>query len=186
MSWIREWLWLIPLAPLAAAGLLALTPRAGRRRAAWLGIGSLSVATVLSWAAFFGAWPGAGGAGREVNFTWLTFGRTPLELGWVLDPLTGAMLAMVSTVALLIFVYSLGDMRADPNFTRFFCFLSFFAGSMLGLVMANSLLWLFMCWELVGLASYLLIGFWFEKPAAAAAAKKAFLVTRIGDLGLLL
>src|SRR4026209_2787438 len=74
-------------------------------------------------------------------------------------------------------------MEHDANFTRFFCFLSLFAAAMLGLVIANNLLLLFMCWELVGLASYLLIGFWYDKPSAAAAAKKAFIVTRIGDIG---
>ena len=74
-------------------------------------------------------------------------------------------------------------MAHDENFTRFFCFLSLFAAAMLGLVIANSLLLLFMCWELVGLASYLLIGFWYHKPSAAAAAKKAFITTRIGDVG---
>jgi NADH-quinone oxidoreductase subunit L len=93
---------------------------------------------------------------------------------------------MVSLVGLLIFIYSVGYMEHDENFTRFFCFLSLFAGAMLGVVIANSLLLLFMCWELVGLTSYLLIGFWYQKPAAAAAAKKAFLTTRIGDIFFLL
>src|SRR5581483_1557479 len=83
-------------------------------------------------------------------------------------------------------IFSLGYMREDENFTRFFCFMSLFAAAMLGLLIANSLLLLFVCWELVGLASYLLIGFWFHRPEAAAAAKKAFITTRIGDLGLLL
>ena len=94
------------------------------------------------------------------------------------------MCVMVSLVGLLIFIFSLGYMEEDANFARFFCFLSLFAAAMLGVVVANSLLLLFICWELVGLASYLLIGFWFHKPAAAAAAKKAFITTRIGDLGL--
>ena len=93
---------------------------------------------------------------------------------------------MVSFVSLVIFVYSLGYMKEDPNFTRFFCFLSLFSAAMLGVVLSNSLLLTFVCWELVGLASYLLIGFWFEKPEAAAAAKKAFITTRIGDMGLLI
>jgi NADH-quinone oxidoreductase subunit L len=93
---------------------------------------------------------------------------------------------MVTFVGLLIFIYSVAYMHHDENFTRFFCFLSLFAGAMLGLLIANSLLLLFMCWEVVGLTSYLLIGFWYERPAAAAAAKKAFITTRIGDLGLLL
>jgi NADH-quinone oxidoreductase subunit L len=93
---------------------------------------------------------------------------------------------MVTFVGLLIFIYSTGYMAHDENFTRFFCFLSLFAGAMLGVVIANSLLLLFMCWELVGLTSYLLIGFWYHKPSAAAAAKKAFMTTRVGDVFFLL
>ena len=100
--------------------------------------------------------------------------RRNVDLGWVLDPLSAVMLVMVSFVGLLIFIYSIGYMKHDENYTRFFCFMSLFAGAMLGVVIANSLLLLFMCWELVGLTSYLLIGFWYQKPAAAAAAKKAF------------
>src|SRR6185437_9580172 len=84
------------------------------------------------------------------------------------------------------FIYSVGYMAHDDNFARFFCFLSLFAGAMLGLVIANSLLLLFICWEIVGLTSYLLIGFWYQRPSAAAAAKKAFITTRIGDLAFLL
>ena len=106
--------------------------------------------------------------------------------GWVLDPLTAIMLVMVSFVSLLIFIFSVGYMAHDENFMRFFCFLSLFAAAMLGVVIANNLLLFFICWELVGLTSYLLIGFWYHKPSAAAAAKKAFITTRIGDLGLLL
>jgi NADH-quinone oxidoreductase subunit L len=93
---------------------------------------------------------------------------------------------MVTFVGLLIFIYSVGYMAHDDNFARFFCFLSLFAGAMLGLVIANSLLLLFICWEIVGLTSYLLIGFWYQRPSAAAAAKKAFITTRIGDLAFLL
>jgi len=121
-----------------------------------------------------------------VNFTWIQVGVAQVDLGWVLDPLSAVMLVMVSFVGLLIFIYSTGYMRQDENYTRFFCFLSLFAGAMLGVVISNSLLLLFMCWEIVGLTSYLLIGFWYHKPAAAAAAKKAFLTTRIGDVFLLL
>src|SRR5258705_4135746 len=96
------------------------------------------------------------------------------------------MLVMVSFVGLLIFIYSIGYMAHDENSTPFFCFLSLFAAAMLGVIIANSLLLLFICWELVGLTSYLLIGFWYHNPSAAAAAKKAFITTRIGDLALLL
>ena len=115
-----------------------------------------------------------------------TFGTSAVDLGWVLDPLAAIMLVMVSFVGLLIFIYSTGYMAHDENFTRFFCFLSLFAGAMLGVVISNSILLLFMCWELVGLTSYLLIGFWYQKPSAAAAAKKAFLTTRVGDIFFLL
>src|SRR5205085_2136516 len=129
--------------------------------------------------------------GREVgrhvyNFNWFQFGDQVLKLGWVLDPLTAVMLVMVCFVGLLIFIYSIGYMSHDENFTRFFCFLSLFAAAMLGVVIANNLLLLFICWELVGLTSYLLIGFWYHKPSAAAAAKKAFITTRVGDLAFLL
>ncbi len=121
-----------------------------------------------------------------VNFTWFRFGSSTVDLGWVLDPLAAIMLVMVSFVGLLIFIYSVGYMAHDENFTRFFCFLSLFAGAMLGVVISNSLLLLFMCWEIVGLTSYLLIGFWYQKPSAAAAAKKAFITTRVGDIFFLL
>jgi NADH-quinone oxidoreductase subunit L len=120
------------------------------------------------------------------NFTWFTFGENALRVGWVLDSLAAAMLVMIGLVGLCIFVFSLGYMAEDKNFVRFFAYLSFFSGAMLGLVIANSLLLLFVFWELVGLASYLLIGFWIERPSAAAAAKKAFITTRIGDMGFFL
>jgi NADH-quinone oxidoreductase subunit L len=124
---------------------------------------------------------------RQVfNFPWFQVGNEWLRLGWMLDPLTAVMLIMVTFVGLLIFIYSVGYMAHDENYTRFFCFLSLFAGAMLGVVIANSLLLLFICWEIVGLTSYLLIGFWYQKPSAAAAAKKAFITTRIGDLAFFL
>jgi len=120
------------------------------------------------------------------NFTWFTFGEQILRIGFVLDPLAAAMLLMIALVGLCIFVFSIGYMGEDKNFSRFFAYLSFFSGAMLGVVVANSLLLLFVFWELVGLASYLLIGFWIERPSAAAAAKKAFITTRIGDMGFFL
>ena len=191
MNPIVQYLWLIPVLPLLAAGLTALARQRQRKLAASLAVGSMALALVLSSMAFVStvAMSGlslAGEAHRLFNFRWLQIGDTWLKLGWVLDPLSALMLLMVSLVGLLIFIYSLGYMAHDENFTRFFCFLSLFAAAMLGLVIANSLLLLFICWELVGLTSYLLIGFWYHKPSAAAAAKKAFLTTRIGDLALLL
>ena len=175
-------LWLIPVLPLLAAGFSALLKQRQRRASAALAIGSMVLALVLSGLAFRSTL-GAGASRQTRAFPWFQMGGSTLELGWMLDPLAAAMLLMVSLVGLLIFIYSLGYMGHDRNFTRFFCFLSLFAAAMLGLVIANSLLLLFICWELVGLASYLLIGFWHQRPAAAAAARKAFLTTRIGDIG---
>jgi hypothetical protein len=188
-QWIVNNLWLIPAIPMLAAGLIALLKQPRQRRiAAGLSIGSLGISLLLAIAAFthvLFAW-GHGAATREVvNFNWFDLGASHLQMGWVLDPLAAIMLVMVTFVGLLIFIYSTGYMAHDENFTRFFCFLSLFAGGMLG-VIANSLLLLFMCWEIVGLTSYLLIGFWYHKPSAAAAAKKAFLTTRIGDIFFLL
>src|SRR5205814_1974299 len=125
-------------------------------------------------------------ARQAINIPWFQLGEGWVKVGWVLDPLTAIMLVMVCLVWLLIFIFSTGYMAHDENFARFFCFLSLFAAAMLGLVIANSLLPFFICWELVGLTSYLLIGFWYHKPAAAAAAKKAFITTRVGDLAFLL
>jgi NADH-quinone oxidoreductase subunit L len=185
MSWVAANLWLIPALPLVAAAVLSLTPKRHRQLAVMLSIGAMAIAFVLSVAGFI-ATLGAHGEKITRNFDWLVIGAASVKLGWVLDPLSAVMLVMVTFVGALIFIYSVGYMAHDPNFARFFCFLSLFAAAMLGLVMSNSLLGLFICWELVGLASYLLIGFWFQKPSAAAAAKKAFIVTRIGDLGFFL
>src|SRR5208283_3731569 len=186
---IAEMLWLIPALPIVAAGIASLLKQPRRKLAAALAIGSLSISFLFSLAAFahvVGTWAQGLPTREVVNFTWFQFGATNVDLGWVLDPLSAAMLVMVSFVGLLIFIYSTGYMTTDENYTRFFCFMSLFAGAMLGVVIANSLLLLFMCWEIVGLTSYLLIGFWYHKPEAAAAAKKAFITTRIGDLGFLL
>ncbi len=182
-------LWLIPALPIVASGCIALMKQPMRKLSATLAIGSLSCSLLLSLFAFGHVLVGwaSGAAVREtVNFTWIQVGASHVDLGWILDPLAAVMLVMVCFVGLLIFIYSTGYMAHDENFTRFFCFLSLFAGAMLGVVIANSLLLLFMSWELVGLTSYLLIGFWYQKPSAAAAAKKAFLTTRIGDVFFLL
>jgi NADH-quinone oxidoreductase subunit L len=189
MPLIVQYLWLIPALPLLAAGLSALAKQRQRKFAASLAIGSMALALLLSCAAFLEALhhAGHGEVARQMfKFTWFQFGDSSLELGWVLDPLTAVMLVMVCFVGLLIFIYSVGYMAHDENFTRFFTFLSLFAAAMLGVVIANNLLLFFICWELVGLTSYLLIGFWYHKPSAAAAAKKAFVTTRIGDLAFLL
>jgi len=188
-AWIVRNLWLVPALPLAAAGGIAVLTQKRRVIAAALAIGSMFVSFLLAMCAFVHVLTlrAHGLPDLQVfNFHWLQFGSQWLSLGWMLDPLTALMLLMVTFVGLLIFIFSVGYMAHDENFTRFFCFLALFAGAMLGVLIANNLLLLFMCWEVVGLTSYLLIGFWFTNPRAAAAAKKAFIVTRIGDLGFLL
>jgi NADH-quinone oxidoreductase subunit L len=187
MPWIVKNLWLIPVLPMLAAGLSALTPQRCRKFSASLAIGAMVISFLLAVCAFTNALGFHGKEAQQVcNFNWFQFGDQWVQLGWVLDPLSAVMLVMVTFVGSLIFIYSVGYMAHDENFTRFFTFLSLFAGAMLGVVISNSLLLLFICWELVGLTSYLLIGFWYHKPSAAAAAKKAFITTRIGDVALLL
>jgi len=168
-----------------ASGVIAPLKQPHRKLASSLAIGSLGFSLLLSLIAFchvVSGWTHGAAVRETVGFTWFHFGGTTVDLGWVLDPLSAIMLVMVAVVGLLIFIYSVGYMAHDENFTRFFCFLSLFAGAMLGVVISNSLLLLFMCWEIVGLTSYLLIGFWYQKPSAAAAAKKAFVTTRVGDI----
>jgi proton-translocating NADH-quinone oxidoreductase chain L len=178
-------LWLIPAVPFAAAVVILSLAKSRHKSAAALAIaGQLAVLT-MSVVAFLPTLHRHGFRAVQ-NFTWFIFGDQILQLGFVLDPLAAAMLVMISLVSLCIFVFSVGYMAEDKDFTRFFAYLSFFSGAMLGLVIANSLLLLFMFWELVGLASYLLIGFWIDRPSAAAAAKKAFITTRIGDMGFFL
>ncbi|MEO6970092.1 MAG: NADH-quinone oxidoreductase subunit L, partial [Chthoniobacterales bacterium] len=184
-DWIVSHLWLIPTVPLAASLVILSLSNQRRNAAAGLAILGQIFALVLSVTAFVATLQTPGYRVFH-NFTWFTFGEQALRLGFVLDPLAAVMLVMIALVSLCIFVFSVGYMAADKNFVRFFAYLSFFSAAMLGVAIANSLLLLFVCWELVGLSSYLLIGFWIHKPSAAAAAKKAFITTRIGDVCLFL
>ncbi len=184
-NWVVAHLWLIPAVPLVVSLAILSLSHTRRSTAAGLAIAGQVLALLLSLAAFAPTLQTPGFRAVH-NFTWFTFGEQTLRLGFVLDPLTAVMLVMITFVSLCIFVFSVGYMAEDRNFTRFFAYLSFFSAAMLGVVVANSLLLLFICWELVGLASYLLIGFWIHKPSAAAAAKKAFITTRIGDIGFFL
>ncbi len=127
--------------------------------------------------------------GERLEFAsreWLSVGGVHIEAGLNVDGLTAIMLVVVTSVAFLVQVYSLGYMAGDPGYWRYFAYMSLFTASMLGLVLVDNLVLIYVFWELVGLSSFLLIGFWFHRPAAAAAAKKAFLVTRLGDIGFLL
>jgi NADH-quinone oxidoreductase subunit L len=119
-----------------------------------------------------------------INWLVIQNGLT-IQIGIMMDALTAVMLVVVTFVSLMVQIYSMGYMHKDPGFHRYYAWMSLFTASMLGLVLANNLLMMFIFWEMVGLCSYLLIGFWFQKPSAADAAKKAFIVTRIGDFGFL-
>ena len=142
-------LWLVPSLPLLAAGWGALLKRERRGLAAGLSIGAMALSWLLSCAVFFSTLR-VRFLRQSCNFTWFDLAHTTVQLGWMLDPLTAIILMMVTLLALLIFIYSLGYMARDENFTRFFCFMSLFGAGMLGIVIANSLLLLFICWELVG------------------------------------
>jgi NADH-quinone oxidoreductase subunit L len=138
IAWIVRYLWLIPTLPLLAAGITSLIKQGQRRFAAVLAIASMGLSLVLAMLAFAHALLHPERA--FVNFPWMQFGSEWVKLGWMLDPLAAVMLVMVTFVGLLIFIYSVGYMHHDENFTRFFCFLSLFAAAMLGLLIANSLL----------------------------------------------
>ena len=184
-AWITTDIWLVPATPIVAALLILSFGKRVRLTSAIVAVIGQVAALTMSIFAFVPTLH-VHGVRAVHNFTWFTFGEQPLRIGFILDPLAAAMMVMITLVGLCIFVFSIGYMAEDKNFSRFFAYLSFFSGAMLGVVVANSLLLLFVFWELVGLASYLLIGFWIERPSAAAAAKKAFITTRIGDMGFFL
>src|SRR5437870_4301952 len=173
--------WLILLVPLAGAVLIALVTRRTASLSAFISVVAVSISFICSCVVF--AKPEI----RAAEIPWIDFGallRVPI--GFTLDSLSKTMLVLVTGVGGLIHIYSLGYMRDDPGKSRYFAALSFFMFSMLGIVLANNFVMLFIFWELVGLSSYLLIGHWFERDAAADAAKKAFITNRIGDFGFMI
>jgi len=183
---MKALLLLIPLAPLIGsllAGLFGKTiGRTGAHLATILGVavalaGSLEVANeVFSHGFHF----------NEAIYTWITVGTLPLQVGFLIDPLTATMMVVVTFVSLMVHIYTIGYMHEDPGYQRFFSYIALFTFAMLMLVMSNNFLQLFFGWEAVGLVSYLLIGFWFTRPTAIYANLKAFLVNRVGDFGFLL
>src|SRR3972149_3841758 len=172
--------WLIPLLPFRAFWLIVFGGRRLPGQGASVAIGALLAAAVFSLLLFFRLLGGAEPIHSTIN--WLVLGQQPLALGIQVDALTAVMLLVVTVVGSMIFIYSVGYMHGDPRYPRFFAYLSLFAASMLLLVLADNFLFLYVGWELVGLCSYFLIGFWFERPAAARASLKAFITTRVGDV----
>ncbi|HZL85921.1 MAG TPA: NADH-quinone oxidoreductase subunit L [Candidatus Krumholzibacteria bacterium] len=189
------WLWLIPIAPLVTSvlcGAIALATRNAeappRRLVGWLaclGPGLSFALSLLAWTELRGLMP-VGRMLSQTAYRWIDSGVLQLDVGFVVDPLSSLMLLFVTGVGTLIHIYSTGYMHAERGFARYFAYLNLFMFSMLILVLADSLPLLFVGWEGVGLCSYLLIGYWFEDPAKAAAGKKAFVVNRIGDFGVLI
>jgi NADH-quinone oxidoreductase subunit L len=180
----EEMLWAILVAPLVAWGLIAAYGRKFPTVSGWLAMAGVGVACLLSYVTLFNVMDADGGI-RQYTHEWFTAGELTVNLGLRVDGLSAVMLCVVTTVSLLVQLYSTGYMDGDKGEGRYFAHMCLFTTSMLGLVLADNLFQIFIFWELVGLCSYLLIGFWYHKPSAAAAAKKAFIVTRIGDLGLL-
>jgi NADH-quinone oxidoreductase subunit L len=157
-----------------------------------IGTASLAIVAILSYTVaiqYFGGGRNAEGLFSTLtpyNFTWLPFTETlKIEMGILLDPISVMMLVVISTVSLMVHIYSLGYMKGEKGFQRYFAFLSLFSMSMIGLVVATNIFQMYVFWELVGVSSYLLIGFYYTKPEAVAASKKAFIVTRFADLGFL-
>jgi len=175
--------WLILFLPLAAAGCITLFTLRDRKVSAGLSIAAVVAGFILS--VCFVLANGLEPA-RELSTTWLSVGDLEIPFGLRFDPLSLLMLLVVTGVASVIHIYSWGYMDGDSGVSRYFACLSLFTFSMLGIVLSNNFIQLFIFWELVGVSSYLLIGFWFEKPAAADAGKKAFLTNRLGDFGFLL
>jgi NADH-quinone oxidoreductase subunit L len=175
--------WTVLFLPLLAAGFITLFTQHNRKLSAGLSIGAVVAGFILSLIFVkLNNW----GPARESSVTWLAIGHLQADFGLRFDSLSLLMIVIVTGVASAIHIYSWAYMSEDRGFPRFFACLSLFTFSMLGIVLANNFLELFIFWELVGVSSYLLIGFWFERPAAADAGKKAFITNRLGDFGFLL
>ena len=178
---------LIAILPLAGFAITAVIGRRLGKQAHWIPVLAVFavwlIAMATAYSSLTGAEPfGEHGYGHSL-FTWIPAGAFVVDVGFFVDNLTACLLIVVTTIGLLVHVYSIGYMRHDPGYWRFFAYLNLFMFSMLLLVLASNFLVVFLAWELVGLSSYLLIGFWYRKRSAGLAAKKAFIVNRVGDVG---
>jgi len=182
-------LWPIAALPLLGVALsLLLGDRLKKTAAAWLGCGVVGIAFALAVRAVMhlASLPPEDRAIVETAYTWFRVGDFSVDVSFLLDPLSAVMILVVTGVGFLIHVYSVGYMAHDPSFRRFFLYLNLFMFAMLTLVLADNFLVMFVGWEGVGLCSYLLIGFWYMRPSAAEAGKKAFIMNRVGDFGFIL
>ncbi|MGF1536884.1 MAG: NAD(P)H-quinone oxidoreductase subunit 5 [Elainellaceae cyanobacterium] len=191
MDLIYEYAWIIPVLPLFGAmvvgiGLLSYGDALVKIRSlcSTFIVSLTGTAMVLSFAILYSQIQGH--APYETLIEWASAGDFRLTMGYVIDHLTALMLVVVTTVAFLVMIYTDGYMAHDPGYVRFYAYLSLFSSSMLGLVISPNLVQVYIFWELVGMCSYLLIGFWYDRKAAADACQKAFITNRVGDFGLLL
>jgi len=184
-TFFTEYAWLIPLFPFAAFLVLTAMGKGLKRTGAWIATLASFVSLVL---ALCLATERMSGNAPEYSkqFDWIAIGKLKLTAGFEVTNLSTLMLVVVTLVAFLVNLYSQGYMKKDERISTFFAYVALFTSSMLGLVLSDNLLTFYIFWELVGVCSFLLVGFWYQKPEAKAAAKKAFIVTRIGDLGLLI
>ncbi len=187
-----EHVYLIPLIPLVVSFIILLGGKEEPHSPLpYLGIAAMGWCLLQSLAIFYGVATGAHHLPYSQDWSWFSFGATAagrpfsyeMPIGVLIDGPAAVMLVVVTLVSFLVQVYSTAYMHGDPRFKRYFAYLSFFTASMLGLVVSSNLLVTFCSWELVGVSSYLLIGFWFEKPGPAYASKKAFITTKLGDMG---
>jgi len=188
---LYEYAWLVPTLPLLSAmivgiGLISFNQATNKLRQinSIFIISTLGVCLALSVALFWSQWQGAETYTKMIE--WASAGDFSLSMGYTIDHLSSLMLVIVTTVALLVMIYTDGYMAHDEGYVRFYAYLSIFSASMLGLVVSPNLVQVYIFWELVGMCSYLLIGFWFDRKAAADACQKAFVTNRVGDFGLLL
>jgi NADH-quinone oxidoreductase subunit L len=181
--------WVIPALPaLGAAVLLLFGKRLGEPAAGWIATALMTLAFVASVIALFALWslPADQRSHISDGFTWIQVGGFRVDFRFLTDPLSITMILFVTGVGALIHLYSIGYMQGDPRFSRFFAYMNLFAASMLVLVLGSNFLVTFLGWEGVGLCSYLLISFWFERNSAAVAGKKAFITNRVGDFGFMI
>ncbi|MGB7632046.1 MAG: NADH-quinone oxidoreductase subunit L [Candidatus Deferrimicrobium sp.] len=180
--------YIIPFLPLLSFFINIAVGKRLPRKGDWLCLGTIAIGLAMSIGIFYEVFRAYDPNFRyHVVFPWITVGdRALLNTGILIDNVTAVMLLVVTIVSTLVHLFSIGYMHGDPRYSRYFAYLSIFSFSMLGLVLAESFLFLYIFWELVGLSSYLLIGFWFEKKSASDAGKKAFIVNRVGDFGFLI
>jgi NAD(P)H-quinone oxidoreductase subunit 5 len=189
MELILQNIWIAAILPLMAFLFIILGQKyidhLDRKVSMFLTVGVTFLGMILSFCALIYTL-GNQGNPFQSNFVWLNAGNLSFSIGYLVDELSAVMLCVVTTISLLIQIYSHAYMKEDPCYHRFFAYLAFFNFAMIGLVLSSNLFQMYIFWELVGVASYLLIGFWYKKNSAAKAAQKAFIVNRIGDFGLLL